>query len=166
MKKLLTLIFLCCLQTVFSQNTKQVSKTKTSETKKAEPVVVEDKDLYFDSHLIIDENVPTNSDKTIYNTAGIDVKPIFPGGFEKFYKFVENNFKNPDEDIDFKGKKIYVTFIVEQDGALTDIKILRDAGFNTGAEAIRVLKKCPKWSPGEKDGKKVRVLYSLPITLK
>ena len=65
-----------------------------------------------------------------------------------------------------KEKKIYVTFIVEQDGALTDIKILRDAGFNTGAEAIRVLKKCPKWSPGEKDGKKVRVLYSLPITLK
>ena len=166
MKKLLILILICGLQTAFSQNTKQVSKTKTSETKNAEPDSIKDKNLYFDSHLIIEEPIPTNSDNKVYNTAEIDIKPIFPGGFEKFYKFVENNFKYSDEGVDLKGKKIYARFIVEQDGTLTDIKILKDAGFNTGAEAIRVLKKCPKWSPGEKDGKKVRVLYSLPITLK
>ena len=94
------------------------------------------------------------------------MKPDFPGGIEKFYKFVDNNFKYPDEDIDLKGKKIYATFIVEQDGSLTDIKILRDAGHGTGAEAIRVLKKCPRWIPGEHNGKKIRVLYSLPITIK
>lgn len=102
-------------------------------------------------------------DNNVYNTAGIEVKPDFPGGIEKFYKFVGNNYKTPEEE-GLKGK-VYVTFVVEKDGSLTDIKVLRDIGYGTGAEAIRVLKKCPKWSPGEQNGKKVRVLYSLPITI-
>ncbi|CAA9203529.1 energy transducer TonB [Flavobacterium bizetiae] len=102
-------------------------------------------------------------DNTVYNTAGIEVKPDFPGGIEKFYKFVGNNYKTPEEE-GLKGK-VYVTFVVEKDGSLTDIKVLRDIGYGTGAEAIRVLKKCPKWTPGEQNGKKVRVLYSLPITI-
>lgn len=102
-------------------------------------------------------------DNNVYNTAGIEVKPDFPGGIEKFYKFVGNNYKTPEEE-GLKGK-VYVTFVVEKDGSLTDIKVLRDIGYGTGAEAIRVLKKCPKWTPGEQNGKKVRVLYSLPITI-
>jgi protein TonB len=102
-------------------------------------------------------------DNSIYNTAGIEVKPDFPGGMEKFYKFVGNNYQTPEED-GLKGK-VYVTFVVEKDGSLTDIKVLRDIGYGTGKEAIRVLNKCPKWTPGEQNGKKVRVLYSLPITI-
>jgi protein TonB len=102
-------------------------------------------------------------DNTIYNTAGIEVKPDFPGGLEKFYKFVGKNFQVPDEE-GLKGK-IFVTFVVEKDGSLTDIKVIRDIGYGTGKEAIRVLKSCPKWVPGEQNGKKVRVLYSLPITI-
>ena len=102
-------------------------------------------------------------DNSIYNTAGIEVKPDFPGGLEKFYKFVGNNYQTPEED-GLKGK-VYVTFVVEKDGSLTDIKVIRDIGYGTGKEAIRVLNKCPKWTPGEQNGKKVRVLYSLPITI-
>ncbi|MBP6425005.1 MAG: energy transducer TonB [Flavobacterium sp.] len=102
-------------------------------------------------------------DNSIYNTAGIEVKPDFPGGMEKFYKFVGNNYQTPEED-GLKGK-VYVTFVVEKDGSLTDIKVLRDIGYGTGKEAIRVLNKCPRWTPGEQNGKKVRVLYSLPITI-
>jgi protein TonB len=102
-------------------------------------------------------------DNQVYNTAGIEVKPEYPGGIEKFYKFVGNNYKTPEEE-GLKGK-VYVTFVVEKDGSLTDIKVLRDIGYGTGTEAIRVLKKCPKWNPGEQNGKKVRVLYSLPITI-
>lgn len=102
-------------------------------------------------------------DNSIYNTAGIEVKPDFPGGMEKFYKFVGNNYQTPEEE-GLKGK-VYVTFVVEKDGSLTDIKVIRDIGFGTGKEAIRVLNKCPKWTPGEQNGKKVRVLYSLPITI-
>jgi protein TonB len=102
-------------------------------------------------------------DNTVYNTAGIEVKPDFPGGMDKFYKFVGNNYQTPEED-GLKGK-VYVTFVVEKDGSLTDIKVIRDIGFGTGKEALRVLNKCPRWTPGEQNGKKVRVLYSLPITI-
>ncbi|MCG9794212.1 energy transducer TonB [Flavobacterium algicola] len=102
-------------------------------------------------------------DTQIYNTAGIEVKPEFPGGIEKFYKFVGNNYRAPEEE-GLKGK-VYVTFVVEKDGSLTDIKVLRDIGFGTGKEAIRVLNKSPRWNPGVQNGKPVRVLYSLPITI-
>jgi protein TonB len=130
-----------------------------SETIKGDP----------DAVLTVDEPVGTGTaavveeDNQVYNTAGIEVKPDFPGGIDKFYKFVGNNYKTPEEE-GLKGK-VYVTFVVEKDGSLTDIKVLRDIGYGTGAEAIRVLKKCPRWTPGEQNGKKVRVLYSLPITI-
>ena len=104
-----------------------------------------------------------NDDTSIYNTTGIKVKPDFPGGLEKFYKFISENYKVPEEE-DLKGK-IFVTFVVEKDGSLSDIKVLRDIGYGTGKEAIRVLKTCPRWVPGELNGKKVRVLYSLPISI-
>jgi protein TonB len=102
-------------------------------------------------------------DDQIYNTAGIEVKPEFPGGMDKFYSYVGKNYRAPEEE-GLKGK-VYVTFVVEKDGSLTDIKVLRDIGYGTGKEAIRVLNKCPRWNPGEQNGKKVRVLYSLPITI-
>src|SRR3970040_609950 len=102
-------------------------------------------------------------DNQIYNTAGIVVKPEFPGGMDKFYSYVGKNYQTPEEE-GLKGK-VYVTFVVEKDGSLTDIKVIRDIGYGTGKEAIRVLNKCPKWTPGEQNGKKVRVLYSLPITI-
>lgn len=102
-------------------------------------------------------------DNTVYNTAGIEVKPDFPGGMDKFNAFVAKNYQAPEEE-GLKGK-VYVTFVVEKDGSLTDIKVLRDIGYGTGTEAVRVLKKCPKWTPGEQNGKKVRCTFSLPISI-
>jgi protein TonB len=102
-------------------------------------------------------------DNTVYNTAGIEVKPDFPGGIQKFYDFVGKNYQTPEEE-GLKGK-VFVSFVVEKDGSLTDIKVLRDIGYGTGKEAIRVLNKCPKWTPGEQNGKKVRCTYSLPINI-
>jgi hypothetical protein len=99
----------------------------------------------------------------VYNTAGITEKPDFPGGIMEFYKFVGNNFKTPSQP-NLKGK-VYITFIVEKDGSISDIKNIRDIGFGTGEEAIRVLKICPKWIPGKMNGEPVRVMYSLPITI-
>lgn len=102
-------------------------------------------------------------DNDVHSLAGIEVKPDFPGGLDKFYKFIGKNFQVPEED-GLKGK-VFVTFVVEKDGSLTDIKVVRDIGYGTGKEAIRVLKSCPRWNPGEQNGKKVRVLYSLPISI-
>lgn len=100
-------------------------------------------------------------DNQIYNA--VEVKPDFPGGIQKFYDFVGKNYKVPEEE-DIKGK-VFVQFVVEKDGTLTDIKVIRDLGFGTGKEAIRVLKKSPKWKPGIQNGRPVRVLYSLPISI-
>lgn len=106
---------------------------------------------------------PIAIEDQIYNTSGVDIKPEFEGGMEKFYKFIGQNFKVPDEE-DLRGK-IFVSFVVEKDGSLGDIKVIRDIGYGTGNEAMRVLKICPKWKPGELNGKKVRVLYSMPINI-
>jgi periplasmic protein TonB len=102
-------------------------------------------------------------DNNIYNSAGIEVKPEYPGGLAKFYSFIKNNYQSPDEE-GLNGKVI-VSFVVEKDGTLTDIKVLKDIGFGTGAEAIRVLKKCAKWTPAEQNGKKVRCSYQIPIAI-
>lgn len=109
------------------------------------------------------KDVVEADDNAIYNTAGIEVKPDFPGGIEKFYKYISRNYQVPEEE-GLKGK-VFVSFVVEKDGSLTDIKVIRDIGYGTGKEAIRVLKASPKWTPGEQNGKKVRVLYSLPINI-
>jgi len=101
-------------------------------------------------------------DNSIHNMAGIEVKPDFPGGLEKFYKFVGKNFQVPE---DCGSGKIIVGFVVEKDGSLSDIKVAREICPGSGKEAIRVLKSCPKWNPGEQNGKRVRVSYSLPITI-
>lgn len=104
-------------------------------------------------------------DNNIYNQAGIEVQPEYPGGIDKFRSFIGSNFQAP-EDEGFKGGKIFVQFVVEKDGSLTDIKVVRDAGFGTKEEAIRVVKKNKvKWSAAEQNGKKVRCSYMLPITI-
>lgn len=154
------------MQAMFSQNTKSDSKAKTSKTKNTESAIIEvnphEEPLYEPD---ASQKASNNQENEIYNTAGVEVKPIFPGGIEKFYKYVDYNIKYPDKELNVKGK-VYVTFIIEKDGTLTDIKILRDVGYGTGAEVIRVLKKCPHWNAGTLNGKNVRVLYSVPITIK
>jgi hypothetical protein len=92
-----------------------------------------------------------------------ETKPTFPGGMDAFYKFVAENYKTPSQP-NLKGK-VYVTFIVEKDGSLSEFNILRDIGYGTGEEAVRVIKQSPKWIPGTVDNKPARVLYSLPITI-
>jgi hypothetical protein len=124
--------------------------------------VVEENSIFY-SPDSIDQNMEKNEDNTVYNTSGIEVKPEFPGGIEKFYSFVQKNYNMPDQE-GLKGK-VYVTFVVEKDGSLTDIKVLRDIGYGTGKEAIRVLKATPRWNPGEQNGKRVRCTFSVPISL-
>ena len=93
----------------------------------------------------------------------VEKKPDFPGGMQAFYTFVGQNFRAPEAE-GVQGR-VYIQFVVEADGSLTNIKSLRDIGHGTGEEAIRVLKLSPKWIPGEQDGEKVRVQYSLPISI-
>ncbi|WP_235831720.1 energy transducer TonB [Flavobacterium rhamnosiphilum] len=112
---------------------------------------------------VITRDVQKNKTTSIY----YNPKPKYPGGMEKFYKFVGKNFNIPEEVEKNKIKgKVYLTFIVEMDGTLSDIKIIKDMGYGTGDEAVRVLKLSPKWIPAKINNKPVRVEYSLPITIR
>lgn len=104
---------------------------------------------------------PSGYDSTVYSA--VETKPEFEGGIQQFYKFIGANYKVPNVK-GLKGK-IYMQFVVEKDGSLADIKIIRDLGHGTGEEAVRVLSLCPKWTPGKQKGIPVRVLYSLPISI-
>lgn len=108
---------------------------------------------------------PTDTGTTINSTIMLDKLPEFPGGIEKFYKYVGNNFNNPETD-EPKTIRVYVSFVIERDGSMTDIQVKRDPGFGVGNEAIRVLKSLKtKWTPGLIAGKPVRTAYNLPITV-
>ncbi|MFL9836439.1 energy transducer TonB [Flavobacterium sp. ST-75] len=95
----------------------------------------------------------------------VDVKPDFPGGLSVFYETVSRRFNAPDIGKDMT-LRVFVSFIVEKDGTMSNIKVLRDPGYGMGDEAIRVLKSIKtKWNPGIKNGKPVRTAYNLPVTL-
>ncbi len=110
---------------------------------------------------------PTEIDygNTVLNVAILDKMPEFPGGINKFYNYVGNNFEKPEIE-GLNTLKVFVTFVIEKDGSMTDIKVLKDPGYGMGSEAIRVLKSIKtKWLPGMVNSKPVRTAYNLPITL-
>jgi protein TonB len=100
---------------------------------------------------------------SIYNYEDVTLKPNFTGGIENFYKFIAKNYLIPGK-LNTK-VKVQTEFVIEKDGSISNINIVQDPGYGTGEEAKKVLKKSPKWNPGEKDGVLVRTKYKFPITL-
>lgn len=97
----------------------------------------------------------------------VDKMPEYPGGMKKFYEYIKKNFKEPDaEESGNSALKVIVSFVVEKDGSISDIKILRNPGFGMDKEATRVLKALKtKWIPGQIAGQPVRTIYNLPIAI-
>ena len=89
------------------------------------------------------------------------------GGEAPMYQYLGNNMKYPPiaRDNNIQGR-VYVSFVVEKDGSITDVKVLRGIGGGCDEEAVRVVKSMPKWSPGKQRGKAVRVRFNLPILFK
>jgi periplasmic protein TonB len=108
------------------------------------------------------ETTVDKPDNSVHSMAGLEVSPEFAGGMAKFYDYVGKNFETPE---DAPSGRVMMSFIVEKDGSLTDIKVIRDVGFGSGAEATRMLKRCPRWKPGIQNGNPVRVQYTLPISI-
>ena len=100
----------------------------------------------------------------VHSFVNLENPPKFPGGINDFYKFLADNIKYPEDAVkeNIEGN-VFVSFIVEKDGSLNDIKIDRSLGYGTDEEAVRILKLSPKWNPGIQNGKTVRVKYNLPI---
>lgn len=99
-----------------------------------------------------------------YSFVSLQTPPSYPGGIAAFYKFLAANIKYPKEAADKKIQGyVFISFVVEVDGALSNIKIDRKLGYGTDEEAIRVLNLSPKWNPGYNDGAAVRTRYNIPI---
>jgi TonB family protein len=101
----------------------------------------------------------------VYDFVSIDRQPGFPGGLDKFYQYIGKSVKYPKEaqDKNVQGK-VFLSYIIEKDGRLTDVKVERGLGSGTDEEAVRVLKASPKWIPGMSGNQPVRVKYNVPIT--
>ncbi len=107
----------------------------------------------------------TGKQDSIYTA--VDVDPTFPDGMTYFYKYLMDFTKYPsDAIINGQQGKVYVTFVIEKDGSLTNIKVLRGISPDIDAEAVRVVSRSPNWQPGTQDGKPVRVQYSMAINFK
>lgn len=94
----------------------------------------------------------------------VEQDPEYPGGVEALYKFIQQNLKYPQlaKENNITGR-VFVQFVVEKDGSVSNVKAARDIGGGCGAEAVRVVKSMPKWTPGKQRGKAVRAAYTLPV---
>lgn len=97
-----------------------------------------------------------------------EVMPEFPGGQEALLQFLSKSIKYPTEAFEKKEEgRVSLTFIVEKDGSISDIKVVRSISPSLDAEALRVVKLMPKWTPGKnKSGEIIRVAYTVPVTFK
>ncbi|MBT3622250.1 energy transducer TonB [Flavobacteriales bacterium] len=94
----------------------------------------------------------------------VENMPEFPGGDLGLMKYIQKNVKYPAiaKEYNITGK-VYVNFIVDKSGSVTNVKIVRGVDKNLDAEAVRVVKSLPKYKPGKQRGKAVRVMYTIPI---
>jgi protein TonB len=94
----------------------------------------------------------------------VESMPAFPGGETELHRYLAENIKYPQmaKESGIQGR-VFVTFVVERDGKVTDVKVLRGIGGGCDEEAIRVVKNMPKWTPGKQRGKPVRVQFNLPV---
>lgn len=133
---------------------------------------IDDDPDFFESDITPDEAVdvkmyiPQTEEKTddIPTVWFADEMPEFPGGELALRKFVAQSIKYPviAQESGIEGKVI-VTFIINTNGEVTDVRIFRGVNSSLDNEALRVVRKLPRWKPGKQNGKAVRVNYNVPI---
>lgn len=94
----------------------------------------------------------------------VEEMPVFPGGEEALRKFIAQSVKYPviAQENGIQGR-VFVSFVVNQKGEVTNVKVARPFDPNLDKEAVRVVQSMPKWSPGKQRGKAVKVSYTVPI---
>lgn len=113
------------------------------------------------------EGMPHDEQEGVYNASELIKSAEYTdGGLKGFYNYVNKHFKIPKIKKNMTAR-IYISYIIEKDGSMSNIKILRDPGYGLGDEAMRVLKNMnKKWIPGiNAEGETVRSNYTLPITI-
>lgn len=104
-------------------------------------------------------------DNSVHDAAGLDLNPEFEGGMAAWSKYIRKNLRYPSmaQENGVQGK-VFIGFVVEKDGSISDVTILKGIGGGCDEEAMRVIKKSPKWKPGQQQNNKVRVRYTMPIS--
>jgi periplasmic protein TonB len=123
------------------------------ETKVAAPVVV--------------QQAPVEEEKAEQIFTIVENQPEPKGGMTAFYKYIGEDLKYPNlaRRNNIEGR-VFVKFVVEKDGSLTDVQVLKGIGGGCDEEAVRVIKGAPNWKPGKQRGRPVRVQMILPIVFK
>lgn len=109
------------------------------------------------------ENNPTeDKQEKVFDV--VEVMPQYPGGIPQMMKFISSNIKYPKDAIK-KGMQgaVVVQFVVEPDGSVSNVHVVRSVFPSLDTEAVRMVKAMPKWSPGMQNGKPVRVRFNVPI---
>jgi Gram-negative bacterial TonB protein C-terminal len=127
-------------------------------------VAPEPPDPFFLGEPAVDP-VAQRVEKDVYNLAEAEIQPEFPGGISKLYEYIYSGLKVP-ESPEAINRKMVVSFIVEKDGSLSDIKVLRGVAENLDAQVISRLKDSPKWTPAKIGSQAIRVSFLLPIAIK
>lgn len=129
------------------------------------------KKLIFMSMMAVLSLTTANAQKTVVSQKNqkvfevVEQMPEYPGGMMAMMEFLQDNMKYPaDAEKQKVQGKVMVSFIVETDGSISDVKVMKNVFPSLDAEAIRVVKAMPRWTPGKQKGKVVRVHFSLPIT--
>ena len=120
---------------------------------------------YTDLKVVQDtlKNPKFHQDELVFTA--VEKSPEYKGGSRAMYKFLNQNIEYPSEAIKNKiSGKVFLRFIVEKDGSLSDIQLMKGIGFGCDLEAIRVVKAMPNWIPGMNGNNAVRCFYNLPIS--
>lgn len=136
--------------------------TKTQEGDKNAKVVDENVDLKKDDAPKIVEEKPQPKEEEIFTF--VEQVAEFPGGTSEMVKFLQSNIKYPamERENNIDGK-VFVKFVVESDGRIGDVQILKKVSPGLDQEAIRVIKSMPAWKPAKQNGKVVRSWFNLPV---
>lgn len=117
------------------------------------------------------ENENKEAPKQIHNNSeivcffGPETMPEFPGGTEALVNFIKENIKFPTPGICVEGK-VFVMFVVEEDGAISELKVAKGLGVAYDKAALEVFEKMPNWNPGKLNGHPARVRMVFPITFR
>ena len=112
----------------------------------------------------VEEPPPVVESDETFLFAAVEEKPSFPGGEEAFYKYLGKNLKFPDMEAEqgIKGT-VWVEFVVDRNGGITETAVARPVSPGLDKEALRVVKAMPNWNPGKQNGRPVKVRYTIPI---
>ncbi|TAF67231.1 MAG: energy transducer TonB [Cytophagales bacterium] len=106
-------------------------------------------------------------DDKVYSESEVEEKPEFPGGMVKYYEYIQEEMNYPVEarNMGLQGK-VKVGFVIDKNGQVTDVKVIQGIGGACDEEAMRLFKQSPKWTPGKKQGKPVKVAMTFNVNFK